>query len=325
MVDNLKIFAIQISELIVKKENEMAMTINWKNRLESYGFLDIYEEYSEIDNHQSFNNPEYVSCVQEIFFECIDKDLESSEGLLNSFLNTYDISEFEFNESFTNKFSFINENMSDKLNNCVFISHASKDDVDFKIIEESLKNIRFAWFIAEEDIELSEEWEYKILNQLNESSIIIPILSENFKKSNYCNLEVGIALQRNMLIIPLSIGDVDSYGFFKRFQSKNINDFSQIEIQKAIIRRFPMQTIDYFLENLNDLSDWSYDLCNLHLKLMEPYFSKFTQKQINQFVSAVIHNNQLWGFHGKSFLKNFYRLNKNKIPVEDLNEFKKHL
>lgn len=323
-MDELKIFALKVSDLIYRKEKETNISINWELTLESYGFIEIFNKYSEINRHQSFDNSEYVSCINNILIETIKKDRNNSQAMLNYFLNKFNVSKSQFNNLFPDNFRFIEEN-NDELNKTVFISHASKDNVNFDNIKKSLDNIGFDYFIAEEDIELSEEWEIEILNQLNESNIIIPILSKNFKESNYCDLELGIALQKNSLVIPLTVDTTHSYGFVKN-ESKDINDSINVRIPKAILKKHTSQMISHLISRLNDLNiPWDYDLCNLYLKIMESYFDKFDDTQVFQFVNAVISNNQLHGDLGKSYLKKFYEINSEIIPKNLIKDFKRVL
>ena len=239
------IFASRISNIIIKNEDKLNTIINWSSLLESYGFKTIYEKYSIIDDHQSWNNPEYEGTINKIFLECIKENKKSSEIMLNDILTKLDITKNQMSEIFNIKFKFIDTEPQNEINPVVFISYSSKDKVDFDKLTRALNEIGFESFIAKEDIKLSELWKNKIIKQLNESDIIIAILSDNFMKSNYCNHELGIAIHRNMLIIPLSIDNKESYGLFEKFQSRPFEKY--LELQEAIIEYYTPQTINYFL------------------------------------------------------------------------------
>ena len=87
----------------------------------------------------------------------------------------------------------------------VFISYSMKDKEIASKIKKILTRFRIVCFIAHDDIEVSEEWRRRILKELNDADIFIPILSDNFKNSDWCSQEAGIACFRNILFIPLSI------------------------------------------------------------------------------------------------------------------------
>lgn len=317
-MDEIKIFASRISNLVVRNET----VLNWSSLLESYGFKEVYDNNPKIDAHQSNNNPEYEGEINKIFLECIKRNKLDAELMLNDLLNKFGITENQMEELFRPKFKFIeNDNITD-ISKTAFISYSSKDDVDFDKITKALNEIGFDSFIAKEDIKLSEFWEKRILRQLDESNIFIAILSDNFKDSNYCNHELGIAIHRKMLIIPLSLDDNPSYGLFEKFESKPIEKYR--ELQQTIVDYYSKQTIDYFLINLNNVQgNWNYDSCNLHLKLMEPYFKEFSNIQVEKLVNAVLTNNQLHGRYGKPYLNSFYEMHKDKIPKNNLKEFER--
>ena len=58
---------------------------------------------------------------------------------------------------------------------------------------------------------------------------------------------------------------------------------------------------------------------------MNPYFKEFSDNQIDKLVNAVLINNQMHGRYGKPYLKNFYDMYENKIPLEKRKEFKKYI
>lgn len=322
-LSEIEIFALKVSDLIIENEKENMIIIDWKSILISYGFEEIFDKYSIIYTHQSYNNPEYSPTLNKMFLEAIKKDKKNCEEMLNYLLNKIHISEAQFDYLFENKFKFIQDRRLETINKTVFISYSSKDSIDFNIINQSLETIGFKTYVAETDIDLTEESMTDILRQLNESDIFIGLLSENFKKSDYCSQELGIAIQRNMLIIPLTIDGKDSYGFIREKHAKNMMDNPNIRIPKAIVKEHTSQMLDYLISRLMDLKIcYNYDLCNAHLEIMEPFFEKFNNKQINNFVVAVLTNNQLHGTNGKPYLKKFYEINKSKIKKDIIIDFK---
>jgi len=78
-----------------------------------------------------------------------------------------------------------------------FISYKSK----CKQIADELKNILFTYginsFLAPDNINLSEEWQIRILKELKNTDFVICILSEEYNQSAYCLQETGIALILN--------------------------------------------------------------------------------------------------------------------------------
>ena len=106
----------------------------------------------------------------------------------------------------------------------LFFSHSHKD-LDLII---STKNIleKTDWiecFVAHTDIKLSKEWEQEIKKYLDCCDCLIAFLSKNFKSSDYCDQEIGIAINRQIPICQFTLDDTESYGFIKHLQAKPFN------------------------------------------------------------------------------------------------------
>ena len=121
---------------------------------------------------------------------------------------------------------------TDKL--VLFFSHSHKDLTQILKVKEVLE--RTDWiecFIAHKDIELSKEWEQEIKKYLECSHCLITFISKDFKSSNYCDQEVGMAINRNIPICSFTLDNTEVYGFIKHLQSKPFknpeNSASQIE------------------------------------------------------------------------------------------------
>ena len=103
----------------------------------------------------------------------------------------------------------------------IFLSH-HHDDLDMvKVFVEELKLYGFKVFVAHSDIKLSEEWIKVIEKELTSCKIFIAFLTTNFKNSDWCGQESGIAYINNLKIIPLNCdGKTNSYGFINKYQAK---------------------------------------------------------------------------------------------------------
>lgn len=116
--------------------------------------------------------------------------------------------------------------MSSKNRLDVFITHSSLDE-DFvsklKCVLE--RYLGFNVFISEDNIEINEEWELKIINELKKSKLVIPIISENIKKAQFANQEIGLALGWQKKIVSIKIckdGEMGFLGSKQASQFKNI-------------------------------------------------------------------------------------------------------
>lgn len=90
-----------------------------------------------------------------------------------------------------------------KINESVFISYSRKDkDFVFKLKDDLNKNGVHTW-VDVEQIHPGTMWQDEIKNGLNNSSVIIIVLSENYDSSSWVTIE--LALAQNKKILPIRI------------------------------------------------------------------------------------------------------------------------
>lgn len=99
----------------------------------------------------------------------------------------------------------------------LFISHTSKHvsfctKLKIQLIKESVSG-----FVAHLDIEPTVEWQSTIEYALNTCDALAAIVSQDFIKSKWCDQEVGYALGRGLLVVPVMV-DADPYGFIGKYQ-----------------------------------------------------------------------------------------------------------
>ncbi len=319
-MDDLRIITLELSDLIVKKEKETLEKLSWENILSTFQFSYLLKEYNLLDC-QSYNNPEYCEVIGKVLNKAIEDDESNALKLIIHLLNKYELSLNEFNQYLNEKYTFYNNK---ELNKTVFISYSSKDEekIDFDEIKSGLNLITFDSFIAPEDINLSQEWREKIFKQLNESSIAIAFLSKNFKESDFCSQELGIASHRNMQIIAISLDGTPSYGFFDVYQSKDIEPLLDLQIQKAIVDNHSDIMIDILIKCLGEI-EFGFDKCSRVLKLLEPHYEKFSEQQINNFMDMATTNNQIYDANScKEYLIKFCEVNNNKISNQKIDSLK---
>ena len=122
-----------------------------------------------------------------------------------------------------------------------FISYATADKKIAGQIKKILGQHGVTAFLAHEDIEVSEEWEQRIVTELKETNIFIAMLSSAFDKSEWTAQEVGVAQSmRDILCIPLSLDGTMPRGFMKSIQCERIRGDVLVPalIMKPIRKRF---------------------------------------------------------------------------------------
>lgn len=197
-----------------------------------------------------------------------------------------------------------------------FISYSSKEKARAGNLKGILEELSIQSFLAHEDINVSEEWRKAILAELKKIDIFVALLSESFKVSEWAPQELGIAcFLRKALIIPLRLDDTIPFGFASHLQGKPIN--SDPDIKKhligPIIRKFPGNTIPFFIQNLEAVNTFR-DAEEL-LEFMDGYYSLFNTYNANKFMDAAIRNNQIWGawLCRSKYLPRFIKIHRKKL------------
>lgn len=102
----------------------------------------------------------------------------------------------------------------------LFISHTSANKVKAHALKQYLAEYHIAAFVAHDDIVPIEQWEPEIERALRTSDALAAIMTPDFIESRWCDQEVGFALGRGKLVIPLC-SETTPYGFLGKYQSFN--------------------------------------------------------------------------------------------------------
>lgn len=317
MPDKLKILAMEITDLLLKNET-VENQINWYQLLESFEFDYLLDKYDRLTRSQYFGDEDYKNNVFGVISQALHDNEEESMQMIRYLFSKYNITSRKIDELYS-QYDF-STNKKTEINETAFISYSNHNKEHCALIKDALQEIGLDGFLAHEDINISREWADEIFNQIKHGDIFIALLSKDFKKSDYCSQEVGMALQRSCMIIPLSIDGTESYGFLNRIQSKHVSNINQM--QEEIVNYYPYAMTNIILSKLNNPRlDWNYDKCNKLLRYIEPHFEDFDKKQIDLLVDSVIKNNQLHGQDGKAILRRFYEIHRNNITDEIIESF----
>ena len=100
----------------------------------------------------------------------------------------------------------------------VFISHTGEKKRLAKDVQENLRAFGMASFVAHEDIKPLKEWREEIEKALKSMDLLLALLTEDFRKSKWTDQEVGVAIGREVRVMPVRMGE-DPYGFMDRYQA----------------------------------------------------------------------------------------------------------
>lgn len=99
----------------------------------------------------------------------------------------------------------------------LFLSHVSKHKIAVSKLKRELRKLGVSSFVAHEDIEPSLEWQNEIELALRSMHALVALLTPDFHQSKWTDQEVGIALAKGTLVIPVRLG-LDPYGFIGKVQ-----------------------------------------------------------------------------------------------------------
>lgn len=104
----------------------------------------------------------------------------------------------------------------------VFLSYSTKSKRLAGRVKAEIESYGMVAFLAHESIKPTEEWTSRILDELEQCDVFVPLLTEPFHHSKWTDQEAGMAMAFRKLICPMKIAD-DPYGFLGRFQAQLLN------------------------------------------------------------------------------------------------------
>lgn len=115
----------------------------------------------------------------------------------------------------------------------LFLSHISKHKKKMSFLQESLFNYGISSFVAHEDIKPTKEWQLEIEKALFTMDALVAVLTPEFNSSKWTDQEVGVAIGREVLVIPIRKGN-DPYGFIGKYQGFQTIGKSVQEVAEGI-------------------------------------------------------------------------------------------
>jgi hypothetical protein len=175
----------------------------------------------------------------------------------------------------------------------VFISYNSKQLNLAENIRDFLDSVSIDSFIANDDLRTGANWKKAIISELEKCELFIPLLSKEFKISDWCSQEIGIAYIKNMGIVPVSIDDTKPYGFINHIQARFVNKMDiALIIAEGLMECNNMNNASGFIKLLKDAG--SFRRSEEIYKALEPFFDKLKIDDLNLVISCSIANAQIW-------------------------------
>ena len=103
----------------------------------------------------------------------------------------------------------------------LFISHTNKHRKRAGALRETLGRWGVDAFVAHDAIEPTREWQDEIESALRTCDALCALLTPDFIESRWCDQEVGFAVARAIVVVPLKYGS-DPHGFIGKYQALSI-------------------------------------------------------------------------------------------------------
>jgi len=179
-----------------------------------------------------------------------------------------------------------------------FFSHKARHKTEAGKLKDELEKYGVSCFMAHKDIKPTKEWVQEIENALFSMDILIALMTEDFHDSTWTDQEVGVAVGRHVLIIPVKIGK-DPYGFIGKYQAlsgtwENISKMAKAilgivlehpstkgRIKRAVIHAFKNSP--------------SYETSKHFVTEILPRFEKLEETEIEEVITAFNKNDQIYG------------------------------
>jgi hypothetical protein len=99
----------------------------------------------------------------------------------------------------------------------LFLSHLAVFKKTTGLLQTALRGYGISAFVAHVDIEPTREWQNEIEAGLQTMDALAAVLMPGFKESNWTDQEVGFAVGRGVLVVPIIRG-LNPYGFISKYQ-----------------------------------------------------------------------------------------------------------
>ena len=184
----------------------------------------------------------------------------------------------------------------------LFISHLAKYKIQATNLKDGLKLYGISGFVAHVDIEPSKQWQDEIEKALHTMDALTAILREGFKQSNWCDQEIGFAVGKDTLIIPIR-QELDPYGFIGKYQAIQGNNTTVQEVAKKVFNTIVKnpKTRNKMITCLTNLISNSTHI-ETALKQLEilSEISDLPQELLEQMAKQIENNNVL--IHSSDFI-----------------------
>lgn len=175
-----------------------------------------------------------------------------------------------------------------------FMSYQMQDRVFAANVRDVIAPLGITSFMAHDDLNVSEEWKARILQELKKADLFVAILSANYLASAYCLQESGIAVSRKkMTIAPLSLDGTIPPGFTNHVQSVAVNPatFGTEDIWPSIFKCDKRHAITQMIKRVKEAR--SFRGAEHDFQVLRPYLPQANRQEVIDLLVAATDNDQV--------------------------------
>jgi len=318
--------------------------INWEQMANKFDFVDVIGEY---EGEEFVYYSPIDSLVEYGMGEDIIRFLKMMEyvyiryGISLQHDTADEIEEFLYNEDNNYNEILFPEN-HDKLK--MFISYSTYDKKIAEEIQDFFEKRGIYCFLSANKLETSDIWKERIVDEIRNANVFVFILSSNFRNSNWCTQEAGMAILKNKinkaLICPVPIEEIESYGFIKDYHGplfegeetlnniinrirKVFPSYTILEINNDEPENEEIKEIDNLIASLANIT--SYASSNTLFSKLRLFANEINSDQVNKIIEYTLSNDQvLYSFGSKNFLSPLIIKYADKLDTNNVKEINEH-
>jgi hypothetical protein len=175
-----------------------------------------------------------------------------------------------------------------------FLSYQTDEKLVAGEVRGVLDSIGIKSFLAHEDIQVSEEWRHKILEEIGKADLFIPLLSKAYYASPWCMQESGIAAFRDGLtIIPLSLDGSIPPGFIGHIQSTKVEPGNIMlgNLLPGLAKKDPAFVIEIIIDKIK--RSGSFRGAEANFAMILPFVGKASNEQMLMLLKVSLANGQV--------------------------------
>jgi len=176
-----------------------------------------------------------------------------------------------------------------------FISYSHADRKFGANAKSVLAEVGIEAFLAHDDLDVSDEWRERIIEELKRCDIFVPLLSANFVASKWASQEIGFIISRpEVTIAPISLDGTTPFGFISHVQSRMVTSdgITRELLVVPLARRIPRAVLPGLIQIAGKAG--TFRSAEARMAPLVEHFPALTTDEAQSLAAASVENGQIW-------------------------------